>query len=101
MALSTYLQDLEMSTVVSHPLKELFCMQQPQTAQPSPHPTISASLEWQEKTKEKAKGALDDFSSFYLNDSTWIHVKLVEVPSSTEGQASACYTYAICNWERF
>lgn len=76
-------------------------MQQSQKTQPNPHPTISASPEGQEKTKMKAKGALDAFSSFYLNYLTWLHVKLMEVPSSPEGQASACYTYAICNWERF
>lgn len=101
MALYTYLQDLEGSAVVSHPLKELLCMQEPQTAQPRPHSPISSSLEGQETSKEKATGPLDDFSSFYPNDLTWLHVKLVEVPSSSEGQASACYAYATCNWEKF
>jgi len=42
-------------------------MEQPQTAYPNPHPTNSASLEGQEKTKEKTKRPLDDFSGFFLN----------------------------------
>lgn len=63
MAFSTYILDLEVSTVVGHPLEKLFCIQQRQTAQPSLKQKPQPHFEAKQRPKRKLRELLKNFQA--------------------------------------
>lgn len=63
MALSTYLQDLEVSMVVSHPLEELFYIQQTQKHSQALKQKSQPHLEATRRPKRKLRELLKTFQA--------------------------------------